>query len=536
MNSSALWRAMLALGVSLAALPASAESLTIGLASEPTAADPHYHNVSTNNGLARHIYSYLTTTDGNSQLVPDLAESWTAEDDKTWLFKLREGVKFSNGDAFDADDVIFTFCRAVNNPTNVAGSFGEELGNVASIEVVDPLTLRVKTNSVEPLLPEILGTIAILSESTLEHGALTYAPATGCGVTAPWPTADDFNNGKLAIGTGPYVLDSFTKGSKVVLKRNDSYFGAAPHWDTVNLIPVPTAGPRLAGLLAGDYDFIESPSARDIPRLEGKFDHVAKPSNRVIFLQPDVGRAESPFVKAHDGKNPLADIRVRQAMSMAIDRDTIVARVMDGFATPAYQFAPDGMYGADPERAVLEYNPTRAKELLAEAGYPDGFSLTFAATNDRYINDAQVSQAVAQYLTRVGIKTELDSMNRSIFFTRRAAREFSLSMGGWGNAAGGAASFLRQYVATEDKEAVVGGSNYGVWSDPEFDKLIREAIVTVDAEAREGLVQKASRRAVEQMGFIPLHYESSLWAFRKGLNYEGRMDQYTLATEIAPAK
>ncbi len=431
---------------------------------------------------------------------------------------------------------MFTFCRVQKNETNVAGSFDNDMKNVASVEVVDPYTVKIVTKAVEPLLPEILGGIAILSDSIVPHGTISYDLANNCGVTGKWPVADDFNNGKAAVGTGPFQLAEFTKGAKIVLARNANYPGPAPAWDKVTMIPVPAAGPRLAGLLAGDYDFIESPSARDIPRLKEKFGYTVRESSRVVFLQPDVGRPESPFVKAANGKNPFADKRVREAMSLAIDRDTIVKRVMDGFATPAYQFAPNGMFGSDPRVEKLEYNPEKAKKLLAEAGYPDGFSVTFAATNDRYINDAQVSQAVTQYLTRVGIRTELDSMTRSIFFTRRTAREFSLSMGGWGNGFGGAASFLRQYAASTDKAAGVGGSNYGAWDNAEFNALILQAIRTVDESGRRTLVEQASHLAAQELGFIPLHFESSLWAYRKGLRYEGRMDQYTLADEILPAR
>jgi len=531
MSKISIMRALLAGSVAMLALPAAAEKITIGLSSEPTAADPHYHNVSSNNALARHIFAYLTARDGDQNLRGDLAENWTAEDDRTWVFNLRKGVKFSNGADFDADDVIFTFCRAINNPTNVAGSFGEDLSIIESLEVIDPHRLRLRTTKVEPLLPEILGTIAILSASTMKHDKLRYDPANGCGVSEPWPTADAFNNGQMAVGAGPFVLESFTKGAKTVLKRNEAYHGDKPIWETVEFIPVPTAGPRLAGLLAGDYDFIENPSARDIPMLKDKFDHVAKDSARVIFLQLDQ-RDDSPFVKAHDGRNPLKDLRVRQAINMAIDRDAIVDRIMDGFATPANQFAPVELFGADPDLGPIKHDPTRAKELLAEAGYPDGFEMTLSATNDRYINDAQVSQAVAQYLARVGIKAELDSMTRSVFFTRRAAKEFSVSMGGWGNEAGGAASFLRQYVASADKDKAMGGSNYGEWSDAEFDRLITDAVTTVDAAEREPKVAAASARAMAELGFIPLHIESTLWAFDKDLAFDGRMDQYTLAHEI----
>ncbi len=383
-------------------------------------------------------------------------------------------------------------------------------------------------------MPEMLAQIMILSEGTVEHGEISFDLDNGCGVTGAWPSLDDFNSGDAAIGTGPFVLEKFTPGSGITLKRNDTYFGETPAWETVRLVPVPAPGPRLAGLLSGDYDLIENPAARDIEQIKSRdgFDYVSTPSNRVIFLQMDVGRDESPFVKTEDGSNPFKDERVRQAISMAIDRQAIVDRIMDGFATPAYQFIPDSMFGAIPSPEPLAYDPERAKELLAEAGYPDGFKLTFHATNDRYINDSQVAQAVAQFLSRIGIETELDAMTRSIFFTRRSNKEFSFAMGGWGSSEGGAASFLRQYVTTENEGLGVGGSNYGGWSDPDFDAVLLEALRTVDEEKRARLLQQAEQMAVDRLGFIPLHFESSLWAFRKGLSYPGRTDQYTLAHEV----
>jgi peptide/nickel transport system substrate-binding protein len=348
----------------------------------------------------------------------------------------------------------------------------------------------------------------------------------------------DFNNGKDAIGTGPYTLKSYVKGTGIELVRNENYWGPKPYWKEVKFVPVPSAGPRLTGLLSGDFDMIENPAARDLPRLKDnpKFGFVATPSTRLVFFQPDVGRNPSPFVKSADGKNPLQDLRVRKAISMAIDRKTITARIMDGMATPAFQYMPDGMFGALPQAPEIKFDPEGAKKLLAEAGYPNGFELTLSSTNDRYVNDGQVAQAVAQYLARVGIKTNVDAMTASIYFPKRAKREFSFSMGGWPAETGEASALFQLWVASLDSPNSLGTSNYGGFSNADFDKVYKEAIVTVDAPKREKLLQQSTQIALDNVPLIPLHFESSIWAFRKGITYEGRRDQYTLATSVTPEK
>lgn len=516
------------------AFPAMAEELTIGLASEPTAIDPHYHDLSPNNALGLHVYAALAKLDADQNVHPDLATSWEAEDDNTWVFKLREDVTFSDGSEFNADDVIFSFCRVVNNESSITNAFTDDVKNFASVEAPDSHTIRITTENIEPLLPERLSQIMLLSEGIVEHGDLSFDLENDCGVTGEWPSVNDFNNGDAAIGTGPYVLEKFTKGNSITMVRNAHFPDAPPEWDKLTFKPVPSAGPRLAGLLSGDYDLIESPAARDIGQIESEegLEYTATPSNRVIFLQMDIGRDDSPFIEAEDGSNPFQDERVRRAISMAIDRQIIVDRIMDGFAEPAYQFVPSGLFGALENPEAIPYDPEGAKALLAEAGYPDGFKVTFHATNDRYINDSQVAQTIAQFLTRIGIETELDAMTRSIFFTRRSNREFSFSMGGWGSSEGGAASFLRQYVTTGNEELGVGASNYGGWSDPEFDAVLLEAITTIDDEKRAALLQQAVKLAMSKQGFIPIHFESTIWGYRKGLHYDGRKDQYTLAYEV----
>ncbi|HLU00218.1 MAG TPA: ABC transporter substrate-binding protein [Burkholderiaceae bacterium] len=532
--------ALLLATAGLAALPSAfAETLTIALSSEPTSADPHYHKQTQNDALAAHVFESLIGRDAEMNLVPRLATSWKNLDDNTWEIKLREGVKFSNGEPFSSQDVLFTICRTLNNKTNITASYTQMTRVLADVQTPDDHTVILKTKTPMPLLPaELARQLPIIWNGIIEHGELTFDPEKGCGVTGQWPTVVEFNNGSYTIGTGPYKLKSYVKGTGIELERNDNYWGDKPHWETVKFVPVPNAGPRLTGLLSGDFDVIENPAARDLPRLKdsgGKYDYVVTPSTRLIFFQPDAGRAESPFVKSPDGKNPLQDLRVRRAINMAIDRETITKRIMEDLAPPAYQYMPDGMFGALPKAPVIKYDPEAAKKLLAEAGYADGFELTISTTNNRYINDAQIAQAVAQYLSRIGIKASVDAMPASVYFPKRAKREFSFSIGGWPSENGEASALFHLWVASTAAEKGIGTSNYGGFSDAEFDAVYTEAAVTVDPEKRKALLEKATQIALDKVPHIPLHFESSIWAFRKGLTYEGRRDQYTLATSVKPA-
>jgi len=257
------------------------------------------------------------------------------------------------------------------------------------------------------------------------------------------------------------------------------------------------------------------------------------PTTRLIFLQLDQ-RERSPFVNGGNAPNPLRDARVRQALSLAIDRKAINERVMDGLSTPAAQFMPDGMVGIIPGLPVLPHDPARARALLAEAGYPNGFAMTLHATNNRYVNDARIAQAIAAYFTRIGVRTELDAMPSNVYFGRRARREFSVPMGGWSADAQETLLFFRTWMITTDQTRGVGTSNYSAWSDADFDRPALAAVTTMDDAARDRLLQQASRAALEQMPVLPIHFESAVWAFRRGLAFDGRMDQTTMAQEIRP--
>ena len=533
---SLLARLVCSLGC-VVATGAHAQTLKIGLASEPTAIDPHYHQATPNDALTAHIFEPLVGMNGDMKLQPVLASSWEATTDTTWTFKLRPDVKFSNGEAFTADDVVFSLCRVINNETAISGGAMNVVKRIASIETPDAHTVKMTTKSPYPVLPNELARVAMVWNGIAEHGKLNFDPAKGCGVTGAWPTVNDFNSGKATIGTGAYTLKSYVKGNAIELTRNDKYWGEKPAWESVRMVSVPSAGPRLTGLLAGDFDLIENPAARDLKRIkEAGLGYTIKPSVRVMFFQLDAGRNPSPMVKSPKGDNPLQDARVRRAMSMAIDRKTIVERIMDGVATPAYQFLPDGMFGALPNAPELKYDPKAAKALLTEAGYPDGFELTLSSTNDRYINDAQITQAVAQYLSRIGIRTTVDTMTRSVYFPRRAKRDFSASLGGWGSETGEASNFIQYWTTTTNTQLGLGSSNYGAFSNPELDTKFVEALRTVDDTKRAALLNDVIKIALDDMPNIPLHFESGVWAFRKGLSYEGRADQRTTAMATRPVK
>ncbi|MEG9863032.1 MAG: ABC transporter substrate-binding protein [Parvularculales bacterium] len=502
-------------------LAASAEELRVGLKSEPSSIDPHYHNLGPNNGFARHIFSSLVSTDENQQHLPDLAVSWKPVNDTTWEFKLRKGVKWHDGSTFTADDVLFTVERAQNVP-NSPSSFVTYLKG-KTFTKVDDYTIHVKTAEPYPLMPNDMSTVRIVS-SKAAKGAST----------------EDYNSGKAAIGTGPYKFVEWVPGDRVVIERNDNYFGKKAAFDKVTFKPIKAGPARISALLAGDVDFIDSVPPLDVARLkkDSKVELSSGPSNRVIYLHMDQYRPDSPHVHAKGGgkiKNPLMDVRVRRAISHAINRDAIVARVMEGIAVPAGQLLPDGFHGVSKKMKPVKYDPDLAKKLMAEAGYGDGFKMVIHGPNDRYINDAKIAEALAQMLTRVGIDASVETMPKAVYF-KRASRggkdgspEFSFMVLGWGAGSGEASSPLKALLHTFDKDKGMGAANRGRHSDAKVDGLIQKALATVDADDRGKYLAEATEIAVgENYGVIPLHYQVNTWASKKGYKYQPRTDEFTL--------
>ena len=527
------------LAVTLPVLPATAQALRIGLASEASSADPHFHNLGPNNQLRRNVFESLVDTDAAQQLGPLLAESWAPLDETRWQFNLRKDVKFSDGSTFDAYDVIYTVCRIPGVPDSPS-LLTTYTKAIKGFEVPDPHTLIVKTAAPYPLLPTEMSTFGIISAKAngVDGPSIQFSP-DGCGDLA-YPATQAFNDTSAAIGTGPFLLESYRRGESVVLVRNPDYWGEPAHWERVTMLPLTSAGPRVAALIAGDVDLVENPPLQDLERLRAdtSLRVVQGISNRVIYIHMDHEKVPSPMIRGTDGKNPLQDKRVREALSISINRDAIVGRIMGGVAVAAGELLPPGMFGAHDEGDLPPnaYDPDRARALLAEAGYPNGFGITLGTPNDRYINDAQVSQAVAQMWTQIGVETDIDASTASTFFSRRNAQEFSAYLAGWGAGTGEMSSPLKALVATLDKSRGYGGTNAGRYSNPAMDEVLTEALRTVDDNARQALLRKASRMVMEDFGIIPLHYEVSPWAMKATIDYTPRADQYTLPYRVRPAQ
>ena len=535
-------------GITLAALVASlmasvamasAQDLKIAVASEATSVDPHFHNVGQNNGLRRHIFESLVSADADGKPFPRLAASWRAVDDTTWEFKLRPGVKFTNGADFTARDVIYSVCRiptVENSPSN----FTISTKGIEGMEAPDPLTLIIKTKGPYPLMPLDVGAFGILSAQVSGAAPDLAFKKGGCTGLGTPPKSVDFNDPAKAVGTGPYKLKEYSRGTQLVLERNDSYWGDKPHWKNVTFRPITAAGPRVAALLAGDVDMIENPPIQDFEQVKKSgLTIVQGLSNRIIYVHLDQFTDpawKTPGVKGTDGKNPFLDKRVRQAMSKAINRDAIVERIMGGVAIPAGELLPVPLFGTSPDRKPEKFDPEGAKKLLAEAGYPNGFELVLGSPNDRYINDEKVAQAVAQMLTRIGIKTSVDSMTASTFFTKRNKYEFSAYLAGWGADTNEMSNSIVALIATQDAAPGFGNTNRGRYSNKTVDDLTIKALATIDDKQRESLLQQASKVGMEDYGIIPLHFEVTPWAFKPTISYTPRVDQYTLAFEVKPAK
>lgn len=502
----------------LLAFPALAQDrLTVGALTAPTSLDPHFHSSAPNNQALRQIYDTLTRENADGTIGPGLATSWRTLDDLTWEFTLREGVTFTDGVPFTAEDVLHSFRRIPEVP-NSPGPFTPFVRAIERAEAVGPHTLRIRTRAPNPFLD-------------WEFAQLMVVSARPAAET----TTARFNAGEAAIGTGPYRLVSFTPGERLVLRRNPGHWGPAPDWEEAEFRYIANNGARVAGLLAGDLDLIDNVPIASLPTLEanGRVRIFSGPGYGVVYLFPDSVREETPHVTGRDGQplraNPLRDPRVRQALSLSLSRTAIVERVMSGRGVPADQFAgptvPDRARGLPP----LPYDPDAARRLLREAGYPNGFRMTIHGPAGFFPSDASVIQAVAQGFTRIGVETTVQTLPPATYFTEATNRRFSLFMTTLSSAIG--ANALRQVAMTRNAENGDGPFNRQHYSNPRLDELVRTALRTVDPPRRLEATAEAMRELNRDLGVIPVFFLNNNWAaLADRVEYEPNPVGYTQAT------
>jgi peptide/nickel transport system substrate-binding protein len=519
-------RIFFAILVTLLLAPAllCAQEIKIGARAEPSI-DPHFLYLTTNVGYSQHIFGRLVTRDDNSKPIPDLAESWELMNETTWRFHLRKGVKFHDGSEFTAEDVVFSYERVPNVPNN-PGTYAGNIREIQEIKIIDSYTIDIITANPVPILPIQQSNVAIVSKK-----AVTNA------------TTADFNAGKAAIGTGPYRFVEYIPGERLVLERFEEYWGEKPYYQRVVFRIISNDAARIAALLGADVDIIDFVPPTDVTHLREKgMQVVTHSSDRVIFFVCNTTRETSPYLTDGDGRplkqNPLKDIRVRKAISMSLNREAIVQRIMEGLAEVNSQMIPRGWYSHNPGIQNPPNDINAAKKLLAEAGYPDGFGLTIHGPTDRYVNDAKVTQAVAQMLSRIGIKVKVETMPQNVYFKRLTPpeQEFVFAMLGWGSSSAGDNSHgLQVTVHTYDKDKKMGSYNAG-YSNPELDQIIQAAGKVMARDEREAALQKAMAAAMSDYGIIPLHTQMAIAATRPGISFKSRADETAWAQYARPAK
>ncbi|MBO1075480.1 ABC transporter substrate-binding protein [Roseomonas marmotae] len=509
----------------LAGAGAQAQNLRVGVQA-PFGIDPHFLFVGPNMAAARHIYDSLINRDPESRFVPGIVESWKPLDETTWELKLRQGVTFHDGSPFTAEDVAFSIARVPEVPNN-PGPYSSNLRTITGVQVVDPYTVRISTDRPNPTLMGQLTNIFIVSKKAAEGASTT-----------------DFTSGKAAIGTGPFRLEQFRNSEGMSLARNEKFWGEKAAYAKVDLRVIGNDAARIAALLSGDVDLIEDVSPTDAARLEkdSRVRVFKRNSDRIMFLIPHVGAEKLALLTKPDGSpldvNPLRDLRVRRALSLALDRQALAERGMDGQAIATLQMVPEQFGAYDPSLAVPAADPEGARRLLAEAGYPEGFGLTVGCTNNRFVNDARVCQVVGQMLARAGLQAKVETQPSSVFFPRTVYGKNDLPLMLYGlslSSSRDASYILSTAVHSRNVEQAFGQGNRGSFSDAEMDRIINDAITRMD-DGREEALRQAMRAALEKMPIIPLYNQVTIAAAAPGVVYTPRMDEQLVAYHARPAK
>jgi peptide/nickel transport system substrate-binding protein len=502
----------------VAAGTANAQVLRWASQGDPQTMDPHSQNESMTNMMNGQVYERLVMRDRKLMIVPSLATEWQQTGPLTWVFKLRPGVKFHDGSALTADDVVFSINRGKEATSQIA-NYANAVGTPRA---VDPMTVEFTLTQPNPIFLQHIDTLWIMSKSWSEKNK----------VTKPL----DFKNKEESYasfntnGTGPFMLASRAPGIKTTYKRNPAWWGKFDG-NVLEIVytPINNDATRLAALVSGEIDFVLDPAPRDVARLRGTagVKIVDGPENRIVFIGMDQARDKLLYGNVPGDKNPFKDARVRKALYHAVDIETMKTKLMNNQSAPTGSVTPSplGSYGDPQIEARLPFDLVKARALMAEAGFADGFEVTLDCPNNRYINDEEICIALAAMWSQLKVKVKVNAMPRANYFPKMEKLDTSMYMLGWGGAVTDAETVITPVLRNRGDKGV-GSYNYGNSRNDKFDAMAAATSVEADPKKREEMVKAALREYTSQAHVIPLHRQVIPWAARSNVEVAHRADNW----------
>ncbi|WP_370211439.1 ABC transporter substrate-binding protein [Roseovarius sp.] len=474
---------------------ASAQTLNFAYDADPVSLDPHEQLSGGTLQLSHMVFDPLVRWNKDLGFDGRLAESWDRVDDTTVRFNLRKGVKFHSGDEMKAEDVVYTIERLKNSP-----DFKGIFSGWASATAVDDYTVEVKTDGPSPLVLHTATYVFPMDKDFYTEGGDEVVKH-----------GNSFASSNVS-GTGPFTIAEREQGVKVVFERNPDYWdtNSPGNVQTAVLTPIKEAPTRVAALLAGDVDFIAPVPPTDLERIEAdeNVNLVTMTGTRIITLQLNQKRHEA-----------LADPKVRQAIVHAINNEGIVEKIMKGFGTAAAQQSPEGYVGYNPD-LTPRFDVAKAKALMEEAGYADGFEATMMCPNNRYVNDYKICEAAAAMLAKINIKIDLTTMPKAQYWPKFDERAADIMMIGWHADTEDSANFNEFLTMTPNADTGKGQYNSGNYSNAKVDELTMASLTETDAAKRAEMLQEVEKILYDDAAYVPLHWQDLAWAARKGVDIE----------------
>ena len=490
-----------AMGLMVAGGAVAETTVRVAYDADPVSLDPHEQLSGGTLQLSHMVFDPLVRWTQDLQFEPRLAESWEQIDATTTRFNLRDGVKFHSGNELTSADVKWTFDRLKESP-----DFKGIFSLFTAVNVIDEDTFDLVTSEPYPL---VLHTATYIFP--MDSAYYTGTTDDGKDKSELVKHGDSFASRNVS-GTGPFVVSEREQGVKVVFDRFADYWDTASpgNVDQIILTPIKEDPTRVAALLSGDVDFIAPVPPTDLARVDENEGTtlITMPGTRIITFQMNQDRVEA-----------FKDPKVRLAIDYAVNNAGIVERIMRGFGTVGAQASPAGYLGYNPD-LTPRFDLEKAKALMAEAGYADGFSITMMAPNNRYVNDDKIAQAVASMLSKINIKVDLQTMPKAQYWPKFDERAADMMMIGWHSDTEDSANFHQFLSACWDEATGNGQYNSGAYCNAEADKLMNMSNSETDSAKRAEMLQQLETILYEEAAFIPLHWQNLAWGARDGVHAE----------------